>query len=67
MAIPQVDINHFSIATQVETINEIAELEGDLTELTTDNKDNLVDAINEIKGSLSGMKRTILTYAMAMS
>lgn len=67
MAIPQVDINHFSIATQVETINEIANLEGDLPTLATTNKDNLVDAINEIHSSINGMKRTVLTYALAMS
>lgn len=67
MAIPQVDINHFSIATQVETINEIANLEGDLVDLATTNKDNLVEAINEIQNSLNGMKRTVLTYALAMS
>jgi hypothetical protein len=67
MSIPQVDINSFTIATQVETINEIAQLEGDLETLETDAKDNLVAAINEIRSSLAGLKRSILTYAIAMS
>jgi hypothetical protein len=67
MSIPQVDINSFTIATQVETINEIAQLEGDLETLETDAKDNLVAAINEIRSSLAGLKRAILTYAIAMS
>jgi hypothetical protein len=69
MAIPQVDINSFTIATQVQTINEIATLEGDLTTLTTTpgSRDNLVEAINEIKSDLLKAKRILLTYSMAMS
>jgi 3-dehydroquinate dehydratase len=67
MTVPQVDIDHFTIATQVETINEIANLEGDLTTLETDSKDNLVDAINEVRDSIVANKRTILTYSIAMS
>lgn len=67
MAIPQVDINHFTIATQAQTINEIAQLEGDLVSLQTQDKDNLVAAINELKQAFNGVKRTILTYAIAMS
>ena len=31
MSIPQVDINSFTIATQADTINQIAQLEGDLS------------------------------------
>jgi hypothetical protein len=67
MAIPQVNINSFTIATQAETINDIANLEGDLDNLETANKDTLVDAINEIHSGLGAMKRSILTYAIAMS
>lgn len=67
MAIPQVDINSFTIATQVETINEIAQLEGNLPSLHTQDKTTLVNAINEIQDSLAGVKRTVLTYAIAMS
>jgi len=67
MAIPQVDINQFTVATQVQTINEIAVLEGDLQNLQTSDKDNLVDAINEVRASIGNIKRTVLTYAIAMS
>lgn len=67
MAIPQVDINSFTIATQAQTINEIANLEGDLTNLQTVAKDNLVDSINEIQSNIGQLKRAILTYALAMS
>ncbi len=65
--IPQVDINSFTIATQANTINEIANLEGDLPNLITTDKSNLVAAINEVSGSIGPLKRTLLTYAMAMS
>lgn len=67
MAIPNVDINTFTIATQVQTINEIANLEGDLVTLQTESKDNLVNAINELRSNISAIKRTILTYSIAMS
>lgn len=67
MSIPQVDLNSFTIATQVQTINQIAQLEGDLTDLHTQDKTSLVAAVNEIKDSLANFKRTVLTYAIAMS
>lgn len=65
--IPHVDINSFTIATQAQTINEIAQLEGCLEDLETENKDTLVEAINEVRQSLNRLKRTLLTYSIAMS
>lgn len=67
MAIPQVNINHFTIATQAQTINEIAALEGDLDNLETSTKANLVGAINELRDEMGKIKRTLMTYAIAMS
>ena len=67
MSIPQVDINTFTVATQAETINQIAQLEGDLANLTTQNQTDLVSAMNEIRDSLTQVKRAALTYAIAMS
>lgn len=67
MAIPEVKIEQFTIATQADTINEIARLEGDLVNLTTESKDNLVNAINEVKSNITQSKRSILIYAIAMS
>jgi hypothetical protein len=67
MSIPQVDINSFTIATQVDTINQIAQLEGDLATLQTTTQDNLVDAINELRVTVGKVKRAALTYALAMS
>lgn len=67
MSIPQVDINSFTIATQVDTINQIAQLEGDLTTLQTTTQETLVDAINELRDTVGKVKRAALTYALAMS
>lgn len=65
--IPQVDLNSFTIATEVQTINEIANLEGDLVTLVTNDKTTLVAAINEVANSQASLKRTILAYSIAMS
>lgn len=67
MSIPQVDINSFTIATQVDTINHIAQLEGDLANLQTTTQETLVDAINELRVTLKNVKRASLIYALAMS
>ena len=67
MSIPQVDLNSFTIATQVQTINVIANLEGNLQTLNTDAKDNLVNAINEVNSNINSIKRAVLVYAIAMS
>jgi hypothetical protein len=67
MSIPQVDINSFTIATQADTINQIAQLEGDLSTLQTSTQDTLVDAINELRETVAKVKRAALTYALAMS
>jgi hypothetical protein len=67
MSIPQVDINSFTIATQADTINQIAQLEGDLSTLDTTTKTNLVEAINELRSTVAKVKRAALTYALAMS
>lgn len=67
MTIPNVDINHFTIATQAQTINQIATLEGDLANLDTAVKSDLVSAINEIREEMGKIKRTLMTYAIAMS
>ena len=67
MSIPHVDINTFTIATQADTINQIAQLEGDLSTLNTNTQDNLVDSINELRDTVAKVKRAALTYALAMS
>jgi hypothetical protein len=68
MAIPQVDINHFSVATEVQTINQVANLQGDLEDdLETDATETLVAAINEVSANTKSLKRALLTFALAMS
>lgn len=64
---PQVDIKQFTIATQADTINQIAQLEGDLDQLNTVAKDTLVNAINETRAQGISIKRNVLIYAIAMS
>lgn len=67
MAIPEVQVNVDTIAVQAQKINQIAQLEGDLQNLTTSAKDNLVSAINEVKSGQNTSKRSLLVYALAMS